>query len=262
MNYCPNCGNQIQGEFKFCPNCGTKISDINENIDASDIIWNKLKLEKSDFDLFLEHGTGSDIFDDDETNLPIEVLDIQKKLVISNEEFGILQKTLAGNKNIIEYDEYVYIGENLGDIRNGVGALLYFDENEKRYTIHYYGNWKNDKKYGFGIEVNIYYQTPTYIGNWIDDEFHGHGTRFYSNKGKYIGNFSSGFQDGFGVSYHENGMKSYEGNWSNGKEYGSGISYNIFGDILHNGFHDSSIDDEDDDEDYSYFTPQDGAGIR
>lgn len=35
MNYCPDCGFKIEGEFKFCPNCGSQINSSNKENDVA-----------------------------------------------------------------------------------------------------------------------------------------------------------------------------------------------------------------------------------
>ena len=49
----------------------------------------------------------------------------------------------------------------------------------------------------------------------------GKGIYFYSQGGKYEGDFMSGLMDGYGIQKCEDGSK-YEGNWKKDKKEGEG----------------------------------------
>lgn len=57
----------------------------------------------------------------------------------------------------------------------------------------------------------------------------GRRTRYY-NTGKYVGEFSGDYRNGYGVYYYKEGDR-YEGYWWNDLKHGKGIYYNVNGDV-------------------------------
>jgi hypothetical protein len=87
----------------------------------------------------------------------------------------------------------------------------------------YKGQWNNDVKEGFGIQVNS--DNTKYEGEWLNNRFHGRGT-LWVKKGKtyirqYVGDWVNGQMDGQGIYYYDNN-EIYRGDWKNGKKSGNG----------------------------------------
>eukprot|EP01035_Chromulina_nebulosa_P017113 gene17113-22627_t len=91
----------------------------------------------------------------------------------------------------------------------------------------YKGEWKNDKKDGFGKEISP--NGNVYTGEWADDLYHGRGTLWVKKDKKlkhlYVGDWANGLKEGFGVYYYDN-EDVYQGEWKNDKRCGNGkLSY-------------------------------------
>lgn len=77
------------------------------------------------------------------------------------------------------------------------------------------GEWKNDKKNGFGIQ--IYQNGDKYEGEWRNNKRHGKGTLWRkNNKGKlireYTGEWKYDKKWGLGTMYFDN-CNRYDGCW-------------------------------------------------
>ncbi len=142
-----------------------------------------------------------------------------------------------------------YFGEFLNGLYHGHGVLTY-PKNDEFYRISYEREWKYDEKSGNGTEISkngekyvgefldssrhghgvqIYPDKDglnrlTYDGEWIEDESSGNGTLIWKNGDKYVGEFKSDQQDGYGVmTFEKNSTRlSYEGEWKEGKKSGNG----------------------------------------
>ena len=80
--------------------------------------------------------------------------------------------------------------------------------------IVYYGDWKNNKKHGFGTVL-----TKTFLlsGEWIDNQFGNQGLMYFLDSGNiYIGEFKNNIINGKGIFILANGEKQ-EGVWKNEK---------------------------------------------
>lgn len=87
----------------------------------------------------------------------------------------------------------------------------------------YKGEWKNDKKSGFGTQT--WANGAKYEGDWLKGRRHGKGTQWIRVDGKlkkeYSGDWANGKKEGLGVHHGSNG-ESYEGEWKSGKPNGRG----------------------------------------
>jgi uncharacterized protein YxjI len=45
MVFCPNCGKEIDGEYKFCPSCGKKMPDLNEQSETQLQVKSKTEID-------------------------------------------------------------------------------------------------------------------------------------------------------------------------------------------------------------------------
>ncbi len=80
--------------------------------------------------------------------------------------------------------------------------------------IVYYGDWKNNKKHGFGSAL-----TKTFLlsGEWIDNQFGNEGLMYFLDSGNiYIGEFKNNIINGKGIYILANGQ-TQEGIWKNEK---------------------------------------------
>ena len=87
----------------------------------------------------------------------------------------------------------------------------------------YQGEWKDDKKSGFGTATNA--DGTKYEGEWKHNKYDGKGT-FYVKKRKnyvrqYIGMWRNGKRDGEGTYYYSE-HEVYSGEWMNNKRCGNG----------------------------------------
>lgn len=88
----------------------------------------------------------------------------------------------------------------------------------------YKGEWRGDKKEGFGIQINP--DNTKYEGEWKSNRPHGRGTLWVKvNNTKYIrryvGQWESGLMNGEGVYYYESG-EIYRGQWFENARSGDG----------------------------------------
>jgi hypothetical protein len=90
----------------------------------------------------------------------------------------------------------------------------------------YKGEWKNNKKHGYGIQV--WSNGNKYEGDWANGLREGHGVFWLKKGGKlrkaYAGNWARGHKDGLGVQFYEDKGR-YEGNWVNGMRQGRGTLF-------------------------------------
>lgn len=93
------------------------------------------------------------------------------------------------------------------------------DANDMEY---YFGNWKNDKKNGFGLQKMIESSTVYYEGNFFHNEFSGYGRISNLSDGTtYIGELIQGKKHGFGRLNSEE--YSYTGSWKLDQKSGLGL---------------------------------------
>ncbi len=80
------------------------------------------------------------------------------------------------------------------------------------------GKWDNRVTNGEGVFRYFPNQfLDRYEGHSKNGQFDGYGTLYWRNGEKYIGNFVSGLQDGFGTKFAANNIVVHHGNWKNGK---------------------------------------------
>ena len=94
------------------------------------------------------------------------------KPIESNENQKFLESMKRIRKALVTLtDGSKYEGEWKGDVKDGVGTLVFAD------GARYEGNFANDKASGFGKIVHA--NGDVYEGEWQNEQAHG--------KGKYIG---------------------------------------------------------------------------
>lgn len=142
----------------------------------------------------------------------------------------------------------IYKGDFSNGVKDGYGEFTGIEE-------RYRGNWKDDKKNGFG--KMIYSDSTVYEGNWQDNMRHGKGKYKWKSglvyegdwvngditgRGKYIwangdvyeGDVVSGKMTGKGTYIWTNGTK-YIGDWKDDNKHGIGEVYNSAGVLIFNG---------------------------
>ena len=117
-----------------------------------------------------------------------------------NEKEPILTNTMGNN-------EKLYVGEMLNGKRHGKGKLkeyIYEDSLAGSFFYSFYeGEWKEDKKNGYGIEKT--YLISEYQGEWKENKYNGNGKYIEYWDGKEHG--SAGKE----ICWIDNGL------WENGK---------------------------------------------
>jgi hypothetical protein len=96
----------------------------------------------------------------------------------------------------------------------------------------YKGEWINDKKEGFGVQLNP--DETKYEGEWAEGKYHGRGT-LWVKKGKtyartYVGDWDQGVRSGQGVFYYPD-KAVYRGDWANNRKNGQGRYEHSNGDV-------------------------------
>ncbi|OAF64859.1 MORN repeat-containing protein 3, partial [Intoshia linei] len=113
-----------------------------------------------------------------------------------------------------------YTGEWTDNLKEGKGTYIW------KNGFIYEGDWKKDKKCGFGIllrqtnDADVYHKI--YSGAWKNDKKHGYGTQFSRNGEYYEGEWYANKQSGWGRNYY-NDQSAYEGEWYDGKRHGKGM---------------------------------------
>lgn len=122
--------------------------------------------------------------------------------------------------------------------KNGVHKTIYWVKshkklfsNKKTYKVNnkYKGDWKNDKKHGFGVQ--IYPNGNKYEGEWRQNKRHGKGTYWILNQRnklirQYTGKWENDKKNGPGTIFFLNGDR-YDGFWVDNKMSGYGrLVYN------------------------------------
>jgi hypothetical protein len=164
MKFCSNCGNKFNESDKFCSNCG-----------QSKGIDNSIKsVEKEKTEIYV----------------PTD---------LTEDEIG----KYIDSELISDF----YKGELLNGKKHGHGILMNSDwdvsQNDFVEYKEYEGDFKYDKKDGFGVEYNID-GAKVYEGNWKDDKYNGAG-RWYSGFGMIESNFVDGqTTDGLTKVYYHN----------------------------------------------------------
>ena len=95
-----------------------------------------------------------------------------------------------------------------GQNKDGVGTFVYptkenTNQIPKAHENKYSGDWKNDKRDGYGT---FYWCNGSwYIGEWVEDKREGFGTRVWPNGNKYVGQYKSHKRHGDGEFTFSNG---------------------------------------------------------
>ena len=119
---------------------------------------------------------------------------------------------LKGNKGNI------YMGDFVNSKRHGKGVL-------DTHTIHYEGEFKNDKLCGKG-KIVFKNEGHVFEGEFDNNEINGYGTFKWKNGDSYTGQMMNGKMHGYG-KYRYNDGRVYEGNYVNGIKQGQGKRYYI-----------------------------------
>lgn len=108
----------------------------------------------------------------------------------------------------------------------------------------YKGEWLNDKKHGFGIQINP--DNTKYEGDWEDDTYTGRGTLWIKKTKKisdngsyvrqYVGSWYRNKRHGQGIFYYDNG-EIYRGEWENNLRCGQGKFESKNGDIYNGNYY-------------------------
>jgi hypothetical protein len=110
------------------------------------------------------------------------------------------------------------------------------DKSEKVFPFvsgsKYKGEWNNDQKEGFGVQVNP--DQTKYEGEWKNGKYHGRGT-LWVKKGKnyvrtYVGDWEQGKMSGAGIYYYPD-SSVYRGDWLQNVKSGQGRYEHNNGDI-------------------------------
>ena len=94
-----------------------------------------------------------------------------------------------------------YRGHWVGGVREGCGQMVSLG----RISTSYSGQWRQDKKTGWGA-VN-YSNGATYTGNWVNSLYHGEGRLSWSSGDSYTGHFLYGSMHGRGIFLYEDGSR-------------------------------------------------------
>lgn len=234
-------------------NSGTSLNQDS----GSKELWNRIFLNKSIKELIDQYGNGSDWWDEPDKNnkFPEPVSELFKGFYFTSEEIEKLKVTISETLDIVSYENGdLYIGSVSNGNRKGMGSYLEFIDksplpessaDEARnlstllsvvtennsgyqncdYCLKYIGDWDNDSRSGFGIEINTTLGNVKFIGSWKEDKYCGQGTKYSFGKEKKVGEFKNGEADGFIVEYREDGRIEYEGYFNNDQRSGEGKEY-------------------------------------
>ena len=65
------------------------------------------------------------------------------------------------------------------------------------------------------VGSDVYPNGETYVGDWKNNKKEGWGTSVYSSRQKYVGGWKSDLRDGHGI-YYEDGKEIFDGEWFEG----------------------------------------------
>ena len=122
-------------------------------------------------------------------------------------------------------DKATYTGEWYNNVRHGYGVE---EIPSKEGTQRYEGEWKEDKRCGFG--KILYANGDRYEGEWLDNLRHGQGKFYYTNGNFYEGGWLSNKKEGVGTYIFANGTR-YDGELKNDKINGRGICHHADGEV-------------------------------
>lgn len=130
---------------------------------------------------------------------------------------GLRHKIFSADK----YSTSEYTGEWKDDKKHGYGTQTW-SKSGSSYT----GYWKHGKPEGEGtlevLDPKSKKYVVKYAGEWQNGKKHGMGIYFDSSSAVYEGNFVEGHQNGWGRMYYPNG-DVYAGDWLNGQHHGQGV---------------------------------------
>lgn len=108
--------------------------------------------------------------------------------------------------------------------RDGEGYYVFQDGSR------YIGTFKNDLRHGQGNEIDKL--GNSYQGMWVEDVKEDTGDAIHivvdgPVKGRYVGQFSDGKRNGYGIETLDNG-DTYKGQWKDGAKHEEGIAFNFY----------------------------------
>jgi len=127
------------------------------------------------------------------------------------------------------------------EVKNGPGTFVYPPTDIRQQTSTYAGDWKDDKRDGYG--TFFWNKSSLYAGEWKNDLREGHGERIWPNGNKYIGEYKTHRRHGEGEFTFSNGSvfkgrfednkfvlgtytwpngRIYKGEWANVHRHGQG----------------------------------------
>ena len=108
-----------------------------------------------------------------------------------------------------------YYGEYHQGLLHGIARC------ESAYGKCYWGEYKHDRKHGYGT-----FHWPkigdTYTGQYKDDKRNGYGVDTWPDGEAHYGQYKDSNWEGYGLSKYPNGDE-YDGQWENGKISGEGV---------------------------------------
>ena len=105
-----------------------------------------------------------------------------------------------------------YEGEFRWNKKHGYGKYEKVEERSNgkpgNFRYVYHGFWKNDVKWGFGIEINetndIHGSEVIYEGMFVNSFYHGVGRQIFNDQSYFYGNWRNGKKYGKMVTYDNN----------------------------------------------------------
>ena len=117
-----------------------------------------------------------------------------------------------------DFSNAFYIGQLNKKLKRHGKGLLQFKNGSG-----YYGNWKDDKKNGFGVSYGSDF-VKYYEGNYINNKLNGNCIAYISNGDKIEAEYTNDIKNGKGTYFWNNGMR-WEGQFKNNMMHGKGICY-------------------------------------
>ncbi len=120
----------------------------------------------------------------------------------------------------------VYDGQWRDDKKHGFGTehpIDIYDPDGRWYV----GEWRNGKRHGHGIETMD--NGDVYNGEWCDGKYHGHGIKILANDNIYNGEWKYGEYHGYGIETVNGDV--YDGAWAKGEKCGKYVEILKNGDI-------------------------------
>lgn len=109
-----------------------------------------------------------------------------------------------------DYKNKIARGNCVGDCKNGFGYYK-FDNGDS--YVGFFTNGKRDHVGAYSWKSGM-----AHIGTIVNEQHNGYGQEFYSHTGQYyLGNFSQGKRNGFGIFYNKEHQILQKGIWGDGQ---------------------------------------------